>query len=160
MIAELLYNLSIAFGYEPELPVYETFPQQGSVERIGAEEVRKIAFDTTGIEVKCVFDNSDISYKQVDIQTLKIFTAKNNLARYKYIKTERDCDDFEYMCQGDTTHWDPDLAFGIVWGVRPNGKGHAWNWCIGTDGEIWFIEPQGNHVFKPEKLWKITLLIM
>jgi len=161
MIAKLLYDMSMAMGYKnPELPVYETFKKQTATDRITTGDVRDIIFNTTGLEVICPFDNSDASYKLVDIQKLKIFAAKNNLARYKYIKTERDCDDFEFMFQGDVTHWDSDLACGMIWGIRPDGHGHAWNWCIGTDNEVWFIEPQGNHVFKPDKLWKITLLMM
>jgi hypothetical protein len=101
-----------------------------------------------------------VSYKLVDIPTLKLFLAKNNLMKYTYVPTERDCDDFSYMCQGDITHWDSDLAVGIIWGIRPDGVGHAWNWIISTDGELWFIEPQHNRVFKPEKLWTISMLMM
>lgn len=161
MIPKLLYDLSVIMGYKnPEIPVYESFEQQESVEKISSAEVRTIAMSTTGIDVICPFDNADLSYKLTDIPTLKLFAAKNNLARYKYIKNDKDCDDFSFMLQGDMTHWDSDLAFGIIWGVRPNGEGHAWNWCIGTDKQMWFIEPQSNYVFKPIELWKITKLVM
>lgn len=161
MIAKILYNLSLMFGHkEPKRPVYETFPKQTSWSRVTAQEVRTILENNTGIELKTSFNNADASYKRVDIDNLKLFVAKNNLSKLVYEKEVLDCDDFSFILQGDVSRYDSDLAFGIVWGVAPQGQGHAFNWAISTDNELIFIEPQTNHVFKPEKLWKITLLIM
>jgi hypothetical protein len=161
MISKILYNLSVALGYkEPKRPTYETFPKQTSWGRVTAQEVRTILENNTGIELKTSFNNADASYKRVDIDNLKLFVAKNNLSKLVYEKEILDCDDFSFILQGDVSRYDSDLAFGIVWGVTPQGQGHSWNWCIGTEGELWFIDPQQNRVFKPEKLWKITLLIM
>jgi len=169
MISKILYDLSVLFGHQPDVapiceqgvaPTYETFEQQPDRYRMSAVDVNKIILDTTGLNVQCNFNNADLTYKLTDIQTLKSFTAENNLARYTYEKNDKDCDDFSFMLQGDVTHWDSDLAFGIIWGIRPNGDGHAWNMTIGTDLNVWFIEPQTNTVFKPKKLWEITLLTM
>lgn len=161
MIAKLLYGLSMAMGYKnPETPVYKTFSKQIEVGRVTAQEVRTILENDSGIELKTSFNNADASYKCVDIDKLKLFVAKNNLARLTYEKEKLDCDDFSFILQGDVSKYDSDLAFGIVWGVTPQGQGHAWNFALGTDRELWFIEGQTNCVFKPKKLWKITLLIM
>lgn len=162
MIAKLLYDLSMTMGYKnPEIPAYKTVPKQKNNERISASEIRKILENATGIELKCSFNNADMTYKKVDIDNLKLFVAKNNLAgQFKYKKESLDCDDFSFMLQGDISKHDSDLAVGIIWGVTPQGQGHAWIWAISTDRQLIFIEPQQNRVFKPEKLWKITLLIM
>ena len=161
MIANILHSLSIALGYdEPKRPTHETFPKQREVGRISAPEIRSILELKTNIELKTSFQNADTSYKLVDIDNLKLFVAKNNLSRLVYEPEKLDCDDFSFILQGDISRWDSDLAFGIVWGVTPQGQGHAWNMCIGTDLNLWFIEPQTNTVFKPKDLWKITLLIM
>ena len=162
-----IMGIKIVISYKEEVAhkeeikiVKEIFFKQNSKERISGTEIVKILKDATQIELQTLFKKSDLSYKLVDIFHLKKTIKINNLARYEYIKTERDCDDFSYMLQGDITHKDSDLAFGMIWGIKPNGKGHAFNWCIGTDKELWFIEPQSNKVFKPEKLWKVTLLVM
>lgn len=161
MIAKLLYNLSVALGHkEPKQPTYETFPKQKESGRISASEIRSILEQKTNIELKTSFQNADASYKLVDIDNLKLFVAKNNLSRLVYEPEKLDCDDFSFILQGDVSRYDSDLAFGIIWGVPPQGQGHAWNMCIGTDLNLWFIEPQTNTVFKPKELWKITLLIM
>jgi hypothetical protein len=167
MIIFKIFGTKIVIGYnrqsenrQCEKPAWETIPKQIYKGRISAIEISGILEKATHIKLKTVFKKSDLNYKVVDISQLKKFVSKNNLAKYKYIKTERDCDDFEFMMQGDVTHWDSDLAFGIIWGIKPNGKSHAFNWCIGTDKELWFIEPQRNKVFKPKKLWKATLLVM
>ena len=162
MILKLLYDLSMSLGYKnPEIPAYKTFPKQKDWMRISAADIRQILLDNTNIEVKCAFNNADASYKLVNIDNLKLFIAKNNLAsRFKYTTEKNDCDDASFMLQGEISMFDADLAVGIVWGVTPEGKGHAFNWAIGTDKQLYWIEPQQNRVFKPEKLWKITLLLM
>jgi len=162
MIAKILYNLSMVLGYKnPEIPTYKTFSKQTAWGRISAPEIMEILKAETGIELKCAFNNADMTYKKVDIDNLKIFIAKNNLAnQFKYTKESLDCDDFSFILQGDMSKYDSDLAVGIVWGVTPQGHGHAFNFCISTDQQLFLIEPQQNRVFKPEKLWKITLLIM
>ena len=148
-------------GYKnPEIPAYKTVPKQKDWMRISAADIRQILSDNTNVEVKCAFNNADASYKLVNIDNLKLFVAKNNLSKLVYEPEKLDCDDFSFILQGDISRWDSDLAVGIVWGVTPHGQGHAWMWAIGTDRQLWFIESQSNHVFKPEKLWKITLLLM
>jgi len=170
MIAKTIHELSLILGYKEQIltvykdsngqPAYETVLPQLSTDRLMAASVIAIVKATTGLIVDCKFDNADNSYKLVDIDTLKEFIKINNLARYKYVSERRDCDDFSFMMQGDVTHWDSDLAFGIIWGYKPDGSGHAWNWCIGTDLNLWFIEPQTNKVFRPVELWRIIKLEM
>lgn len=162
MIANILHKLSISLGYdEPKRPTHETFPKQKEVGRISAPEIRSILELKTNIELKTSFQNADASYKLVDIDNLKLFVAKNNLSRLVYEPEKRDCDNFMFMMNGDINHWDSDLAVGNIKGWKPDGSGHAWNWCIGTDMKIWFIEPQNNKIFKlPQELWEITKLEM
>lgn len=161
MIPKLLYDLSMSLGYEnPEIPAYKTVPKQKDWMRISAADIRQILLDNTNVEVKCAFNNADASYKLVNIDNLKLFIAKNNLANLTYEPEKLDCDDFSFILQGDISRYDSDFAVGIAWGVTPQGQGHAFNWAISTDKQLVFIEPQQNRVFKPEKLWKITLLLM
>lgn len=148
------------FGIKIRIGEESKFTQQNSIERTNKKDIDSVVKDIVGVDVSCPFMNADSDYKLVNIEKLKLFITKNNLARYNYIKTKRDCDDFSYMLQGDVTHWDSDLAFGIIWGYKPNGYGHAWNWCMSTEKEIWFIEPQTNKVFKPKEIWRITKLEM
>lgn len=159
-IGSLVYSLSKLLGYEDVLPAREAFRKQMSTVRITSGEVNEILTSATNTELNCSFANADITYKCVDIDVLREFLTANDLSRYKYISTIRDCDDFSFMLQGDVSHWDPDLAVGIAWGVTPTGVGHAFNFAIGLHHDLWLIEPQANHVFQPEKLWRLDKLIM
>lgn len=164
MIAAILHSISLMLGYKEkpktELPAWERIPIQTNTERIIATEIKQILSEIENLGINPKFANDDREYKLVNIDNLKKFVADNNLARYVYVKEKKDCDDFMRMMSGDTTHWDSDLAVGEIRGWKPNGKGHAWNWCISTDKELWFIEPQTNIVFKPKDFWKITKLEM
>jgi hypothetical protein len=151
----------MSLGYKnPEIPAYKTVPKQKNWMRISAADIRQILLDNTNIEVKCAFNNADASYKLVNIDNLKMFVAKNNLSKLTYEPEKLDCDDFSFILQGDISRYDSDLCVGIIWGITPEGHGHAFNWAISTDRHLYWIEPQQNRVFKPEKLWKITLLLM
>lgn len=156
-----IFGIKIAINYkEVESQAWEVIPKQKARERISKQEIRTILRNETKIELKTIFKNSDIGYKKVDIKQLEKFVIKNNLARFPYIKEERDCDDFSFMLIGGLKYWDSDLAAGIIWGEDPEDDSHAFNWVIGTDNKIWFIEPQTNTVFRPKKLWEITELVM
>ena len=161
MIAKILHKLSLIAGYdEPERPAWTIVPIQTSDGRITKDEIKIILSIIENLGLAPRFENNDKTYKLVDVEMLKLFININNLKQYTYVKEERDCDDFMAMMNGDINHWDSDLAVGNIRGWKPDGSGHAWNWLIDTDKELWFIEPQQNKIFKPKELWKITKLEM
>ena len=155
-IAKILHDLSIVFGYE------EVFEEQFTDYRIEPDEIEQMFRDATE-NISLAFDNlnlTDRTYKLVDIDHLKKYLRYNPVSTRTYIPDKHDCDDYSFILQGDVTRWDSDLAFGIIHGRRPGKDGHAWNWCIGTDREIWFIEPQDDTLWKPESFWEIWLVLM
>ena len=162
MIAKILHELSLMVGYEePEIKFpWEIVSMQTIEDRITADEITQIISKIENLGVKPRFERNDKTYKLVDIEPLRLFININNLKRYTYIEEKRDCDNFMKMMTGDINHWDSDLAVGNIRGWKPDGSGHAWNWFIDTDKELWFIEPQTNTIFKPKELWEITKLEM
>lgn len=135
-------------------------PQQESNIQITSVDVKELLKSTVGIGGAADYKKSDKTYKLVDIDVLKLYLAANPVSEREYVKTIHDCDDFHFILMGDVTRWDSDLAFGIIWGWKPNDVYHAWNWCIGTDMKIWFVEPQNDKVFSPTEFWKTDWLAM
>lgn len=156
-IAKMLHDLSIAFGYKTE-----RYQEQRTDYRIGVYEIHQLFIDATDNLSLELRDShlTDKSYKLVDIDHMKGYLRSNPVSSRVYVPNKHDCDDFSFILQGDVTRWDSDLAFGIIHGRRPGKDGHAWNWCVGTDKEIWFIEPQDDTLWKPESLWEIWLVLM
>jgi len=155
-IAIFLHNLSMAFGYE------EVFDEQFTDYRIEPDEIKQMfrgATENMSLDFGALY-LTDRTYKLVDIAHLKKYLRYNPVSTRTYTPDKHDCDDFSFILQGDVTRWDSDLAFGIIHGKRPDKDGHAWNWCVGTDKEIWFIAPQTDRVWKPEHLWEIWLVLM
>lgn len=137
-------------------PVEPSFTRQISEDRISSVDVRDLF--ACGENISIDLDDlhiTDRTFKLVDIAYMKRFLDENPVSRREYVKEHHDCDDFSYILQGDVTRWDSDLAFGIIHGRTPDGGGHAWNVCIGTDRGIWFIEPQTDQVWKPANFWDI-----
>ena len=155
-IAKILHDLSIVFGYD------EVFEEQFTDYRIEPDELQQMFRDTTENRSIAFGDLylTDRTYKLVDIDHLKKYLRHNPVSKRWYIPDKHDCDDYSFILQGDVTRWDSDLAFGIIHGRRPGKDGHAWNWCVGTDREIWFIEPQDDTLWKPESFWEIWLVLM
>ena len=147
----------------PEVIERKPYPQQTQTARTTSTEIVKL-FDNPepeSPEIKVSdLHITDREFKLVDIEHLREFLLENPVSERPYIKEKHDCDDFAYILQGDITRWDPDLAFGIIHGRTQSGASHAWNVCIGTDEQIWFIEPQTDGVWKPEGSWKIYLVVM
>ncbi len=135
-------------------------PQQKSNEQITSDEVKVLLNSTLGIGGTADYKKSDQTYKLVDIDVLKVFLKNNPVSKREYVPISHDCDDFHFILMGDVTRWDSDLAFGIIWGWKPGGAYHAWNWCVGTDRNIWFVEPQNDKVFAPAEFWKTNWLTM
>jgi|GEM_PF-5567909 len=157
MLAEILYKLSLALGYKEQN--WTGFPKQESQETISWSSAKEITENTTGIGI-VTYHNSDAYYKFVDIEHLKNFMEVNPVSKRTYVPEEHDCDDFSYELMGDVSKWDPALAFGIIWGITPSGNSHVWNWCVGLDKKIWFIEPQTDKVFLPDEYWKTTWIML
>ena len=153
-IGKLFHNLSLSFGYKPK--VIKPLSKQRTNKIITDKEVNKILQKTFD---KVSFHCADRKYKLVDMNYLKKFLKTNTINNIKYISNDFDCDDFSMLLQGDVTRWDSALAFGIIWGTTPSGNAHAWNWCVGNDRKIWFVEPQRDTIFLPtsEKAWWVLM---
>lgn len=152
MLANLLHELSLSFGYdEPYDP--RKIAQQSDKVRVGSKELKRIVSDTPGMAEIHSYGNSDNSYKLVSPASMNLFLKHNPVDKRDYVPEKHDCDDFSYILMGDVTRWDSDLAFGIIWGTTPSGDRHAWNWFAGVDKDIWFVEPKRDQIFKPTSLW-------
>ncbi|NLH50425.1 MAG: lectin MOA-related protein [Myxococcales bacterium] len=101
---------------------------------------------------------SDASYFLTPLVHAKEIIANSRAAMSEYAYTEEvfDCDDFALVmkanfCQAafkEGLRRAPH-CFGILWGnVSPLG-GHAINWMITADKELWFVEPQTGEVYRP-----------
>lgn len=166
-LGKMFYNLAIGCGYKPTQkttvvkPGYLTYPQQSTSTRITSAEIAELLDNNAHISpLGSKFNQADGSYKLVDIAKLKSYLAINPVSERTYVKESHDCDDFSFILQGDISRWDSDLAFGIIWGEKPSGGAHAWNWCVGEDEQIWFVEPQTDGVFCPEDYWDIWWAVM
>lgn len=153
-LGNYFYNLALSFGYKPK--VIKPFQKQLTNSTITYKEVERILQKTLG---NVHFHWADRKYKLVDTNHLKRFLKINTVSNIKYVSNDFDCDDFSMLLQGDVTRWDSALAFGIVWGITPQGYKHAWNWFVGKDKKIYFVEPQNDRVFLPTSE-KALLLLM
>lgn len=141
----------------------EPYPIQESKDRITSSEVVALfdsPLDGDAIVKVSSLNITDRTFKLVDIDHLREFLLENPVSERKYVKERHDCDDYAYILQGDATRWDSDLAFGIIHGRDANNNSHAWNFCIGIDKKIWFVEPQDDDVWKVNGEWKIWLVVM
>ena len=139
----------------------ETYPQQGSTDRITSSDIVASLNDTSNVVMKVSdLHITDREFKLVDVSHLGEFLLENPVSDREYVNERHDCDDFAYILQGDVTRWDSDLAFGIIHGRDAIGNSHAWNVCIGLDRKIYFVEPQTDRVWDPEGEWKIWLIVM
>lgn len=143
-----MYFLNILERYFGKLPK-KTISKQISNITITASEIKYLDWDVP------LYHLSDKNYKLVDINHLNEFLKTTKTHKRVYVANNHDCDDFSFELMGEVSSWDSHLAFGIIWAVTPEGQAHAFNWCVGEDKEIWFIEPQNNKVFKPDNRWDI-----
>lgn len=141
----------------PSIP--ESIPRQGKRPVITRSEVEQRVKDSKvwGLASEC--KTSDKTYIGVDISILTEFLQSNDVSEFEYIPESFDCDDFSFALQGDVTKWDSELAFGIVWITKGN-EGHALNWCISTEGVLYFVEPQDNGMYKFEEAEDTKILWM
>lgn len=153
-LGNVFYNLALSFGYKPK--VIKPFSKQITNNTITNKEIGKILQNTLG---QVHFNWADKDYKLVDVNHLKDFLKTNTVNNIKYISNDMDCDDYSMILQGDITRWDSTLAFGIIWGTTPSENAHAWNWCVGNNKKIYFVEPQRDTIFLPtsEKAWWVLM---
>lgn len=103
---------------------------------------------------------SDEYYNAVNIDELKKFLAQDDEDKKEYIPVDHDCDDFSFQLMGRIHELNPSLAFGIVW-IQSVDYGHALNFAIDKNKQLWFVEPQNDNVFKDKpKDWELILAII
>ena len=164
MIAKLLHNLALKFGYDEDArcrtcchtcscaPGWLKYPKQHSTETMEAMTIAETIQATDGIG-PVLFHNSDAHYKLIDIEHFKKWLKLNPVNSKTYELETHDCDNFSKELLGDVSHWDPALAFAEVWMRPPGGGCHALNAIIDLDKKLWLVEPQTDQIFKPTKLW-------
>ena len=160
MIAKLLHNLALKFGYDEDArcracwrsPSWLRYPRQQSTKTATALEIATVIHETEGIG-RVLFHNSDTKYKLVDVEHFKGFLKGNTVSNRSYHPEDHDCDNFSKELLGDVSKWDPSLAFGEIWMRDPSGQSHALNWLMGTDMKLYLCEPQEDRIFKPTDLW-------
>ena len=103
---------------------------------------------------------SDAEYKLAPFNEYQRFLHWNQVDKRLYIKEFYDCDDFSFQLMGDIQipGWSA-LAFGILWTDVPGG-GHAVNFFIDTNRDVWIVEPQSDSIFRMPKDWTEYLVII
>lgn len=135
------------------------YPQQRRIDQATGTEVKDIIRADPFLTINKLY-MTDRSYKLVDIEHLRRYLRDNPVSERKYVPEKYDCDDFSYVLQGDITRWDSDLAVGIVHGKKVGSYYHAWNICVSTEREVWFIEPQNDKVWKPTDKYELGLIVV
>ena len=95
---------------------------------------------------------SDKTYKLCSPADIRYFLKQDKTNRMKYVSEWWDCDDASYRLLGQFSvpAWSS-LAFGIVW-----TNVHALNCMVGTDGKLYFIEPQSDKIQEKLEAWQGT----
>ena len=88
----------------------------------------------------------------VDFLKLNIFKLR------KYVPEKYDCDNYAFSLMGMFTNLMSGYAIGIVWVNTPAG-GHALNFFVDGNAEVWYIEPQSNRIFK-DKTYEPFLVVI
>jgi len=103
---------------------------------------------------------SDSIFKVAPFSEYERFLSWNQVDKRLYIKEFHDCDDYSFQLMGDIQipKWS-ELAFGILWTSTPNG-GHAVNFFIDNNRDVWIVEPQNDKIFVMPKDWEEYLVIM
>jgi len=93
---------------------------------------------------------SDIVYRIPRKKDIVDFLKLHLFKFRQYVPEKYDCDNYAFSLMGMFTNLMSGYAIGIVWVHTPNG-GHALNFYIDEKGEMWYIEPQTNQIFKKEE---------
>tara|TARA_Y100000310_G_C20450012_1_gene700240 strand:+ start:346 stop:813 length:468 start_codon:yes stop_codon:yes gene_type:complete len=93
---------------------------------------------------------SDKTYKLCSPADIKYFLKQDKTNRKQYKTDDFDCDDFAYRLLGQFSipAWSA-LAFGMCWTEK-----HALNCMVGTDGKLYFIEPQSDKIQDKLEAWQ------
>ena len=160
MIAELLHNLALKFGYDEDArcracwrsPSWLRYTRQQSTKTATALEIATVLHEAEGIG-NVLFHKSSMEYKLVDVEHFKGFLEANPVSNRSY-QPDHKCAAFSKELLGDVSKWDPSLSFAEIWMRPPGGGCHALNALISTEMELILVEPQTDRIFKPTKLWK------
>ena len=92
---------------------------------------------------------SDARYRLPSVDTIKRFLSVDDTDRLNYVLDFSDCDDYAFVLQGaqEKHFWGKGYAFGILWYYNER-FGHAVNFFIDRDRQLWIVEPQNDSVLK------------
>ena len=95
---------------------------------------------------------SDQVYRLCSLNDIREFLHQDATNHHQYKAEGFDCNDFSYRLMGQFSvpGWS-DLAFGIVWTDI-----HALNIMVGTDKQIYFLEPQLDKILLELEPWMGT----
>jgi hypothetical protein len=92
---------------------------------------------------------SDVVYALPSVETIKRFLEVDDTDSLYYARHFADCDDFAFVLQGaqERYFWGVGYAFGILW-YYTERFGHAVNFFIDRDRQLWIVEPQNDSILK------------
>jgi hypothetical protein len=111
--------------------------------------VEDVIFKTFGTDYQYYVFVSDTGYVLPSVDTIKRFLSVDDTDKLPYITNFGDCDDFAFVLQGaqEKYFWGKGYAFGILW-YYTERFGHAVNFFIDRDRQLWIVEPQNDNILK------------
>jgi hypothetical protein len=92
---------------------------------------------------------SDMKYRLPSVDTIRHFLSVDDTDWLNYVVDFADCDDYAFVLQGaqEKRFWGRGYAFGILWYYNER-FGHAVNFFIDRDRQLWIVEPQNDSIIK------------
>jgi hypothetical protein len=111
--------------------------------------VEDVILKTFGTNYKYYVFVSDMRYRLPSIGTVRKFLEDDKTDELNYILDFADCDDYAFALQGaqERHFWGKGYAFGILWYYNER-FGHAVNFFIDRDKQLWIVEPQNDSILK------------
>jgi hypothetical protein len=111
--------------------------------------VEDVILKTFGTDYQYHVFVSDTKYRLPSIDTIRRFLSLDDTDWLNYVVDFADCDDYAFVLQGaqEKRFWGRGYAFGILWYYNER-FGHAVNFFIDRDRQLWIVEPQNDRVLK------------
>jgi hypothetical protein len=111
--------------------------------------VEDIILKTFGTSYQYYVFVSDARYSLPSIDTVRRFLEADKTDELPYVLDFADCDDFAFVLQGaqERYFWGKGYAFGVLWYYNER-FGHAVNFFIDRNRQLWIVEPQNDAILK------------
>jgi len=140
-------------------------PKNGKV--LDCDTFKKVIVEKLRMSSRSDIHIGDRQYFAYSLEDLKDFLHRDGSDKLVYKPECFDCDDFSYVVMGREKEWFGGSAtegskhnkcgstFGIVWGdIRSTeddteSNPHAVNFFVDSNLDVWLVEPQTDHIWKP-----------